>query len=210
MTKKKASGKAAKKAKPTSARLLKNRPLDPSEDFDKGTKKEPESQPELLNIPKQSTPAVQHDRMSAHFIGFQAKRTKNRDRVVTMKFSLELEEEHSGRIPREIEDEWKHFKRGGIKTTTPDGIPTQNVALAMSSDGTVDLEIIAAVPKAVISRIVQKGKGASRKVTRLEMHFLTAYSQDTEHFCRNNYDETTWLKVEESQRTFGENEEAEG
>jgi hypothetical protein len=181
----------------------------PKEDADAG-KSTGGQQAELLKVEKQPTPAVQHDRMSAHFIGFSAKRTKNRERVVGMRFSLELQDEHEGRIPQGIEDEWKHFRRGSVKMTVPEGIGSQNVKLAISSDGAIDLAVVAAVPRAVISRITQKGKGASRKIIRLELHLLTAFTQDVEHFCRDNYDETVWLQLEESQRSFGEDEEAQG
>ncbi len=166
-------------------------------------------QAELLKIQKAPTPRIQGDKMSAHFIGFRAHRLKNRTRVVTIRLSLELEEEHAGRVPEEIESEWKHFRKGGVKLTMPDGIDTQHVLLASVPDAPKAhvLDITANVPKAVLTTIVEKGKGAARKVTRLELNLLTTYTSDVDEFCRNSYDETVWLKLEDSQDSLFEDEQ---
>jgi hypothetical protein len=185
---------------------------EPSERADTETEEEQgeDSQQQLVRMPKQPTPAVQNNRMAAHFIGFVPKRTKNRDRTVLMRFSLELEDEHTGRIPEVIAEEWRHFRRSKIKTVVQDGIPSQNVELSIAADGSIDLDIVCAVPKAIISRISQKGKGTTRKIIRLEIQFLTGYSDDVEHFCHNAYDETCWLRVEESQTSFQMENDEEG
>jgi hypothetical protein len=184
------------------------KPLNADADFDKPTTKS--VQGELLNPPaKQPTPAIQHGKMAAHFVKFVPDRTKNRDRVVFLDFSLELEEAHSGKLPREVEDAWKDLKNGSIKRIDPNGIGSQNLSVSLVPDGSVDLEVVAAVPKAVISRITSKGKGKERKVTRLQMRFLTSFTKDVEQFCSNAYDETTWLQMKESQRSFADDEEEE-
>lgn len=181
--------------------------IDPEEDFDKPVKKEAE-QPELLTVPKQPTPAVQHGKMAVHFVRFVPDRSKDRNAVVFMDFSLELEEAHEGRLPREVEDEWRHFKKGSVKRTEPSGMGSQNLELSIAPDAAVDLEVVAAMPRAVISRVTQKGKGKERKVIRLQMRFLTAYTDDVDRFCHNNFDETLWISMKESQMAFGEEEEA--
>jgi hypothetical protein len=72
----------------------------------------------------------------------------------------------------------------------------------------VDLEVVAAMSRAVISRVTQKGKGKERKVIRLQMRFLTSYTDDVDRFCHNNFDETLWIAMKESQMAFGEEEAA--
>lgn len=177
--------------------------LDPKEDFDTPLKKNTEGekqQGELVDI--EPKPAVQHGKMAAHFVRFVPDRNKNRKAIVYLDFSLELEEAHSGRIPTEIEDEWKHFKRGSVDYTEPSGIGSQNLELSIASDSEVDLAIVAALPKAAISRITQKGDGKERKVIRLQMRFLTSFTDDVARFCQLNFDETLWISMKDSQRSF--------
>lgn len=168
-------------------------------------KKEPPKQ--LLKVAKQPTPAIQNDRMSAHFIGFRAHRHgKERTRVVTMRFSLELVEEHEGRLPDEIETEWKHFKKAKCKMSQPTGMTTQNVSLSIAPDQDPD-EFTADVPKAVLTNVIEKGKGNTRRITRLEIHLLTTFTADAERFCRNTYDEMVWMTLEEAQESLFDEDE---
>ena len=186
------------------------RPLDPKDDFQTPVKNEAApGEPLFPNQPEQRSPAIQHGKMAAHFVKYVPDRTKNRDRIVFLDFSLELEDAHSGKLPREIEDAWKDLKNGSIKRIDPNGIGSQNLSISLVPDGKVDLEVVAAVPKASISRITAKGKGKERKITRLQVRFLTSFTKDVEVFCSNAYDETTWLQIEESQRSFEDDEEEE-
>lgn len=169
-------------------------------------KKEPPKQ--LLRIAKQPTPAIQNDRMSAHFIGFRAHRLKNRTRVVTMRFSLDLEDGHSGWLPDKVEAQWKHFKRGGVKLTQPEDIETQHVSISIAPDQS-PFTFTADVPKVVLTHVVEKGKGNARLVIRLEIHLLTTYTADIAEFCRATSDETVWLQLEKSQDPLFDDEDDE-
>lgn len=183
------------------------RPLDPVQDFDVSTKKQPE-QAELLKLPaNEPVAAIQHGKMAVHFVRFIPDRSKDRNRVVSLDFSLELEDVHVGRLPREVEDAWKDLKKGSIKRIDADGVGSQNLSVSLVPDEKADLEVVAAVTKASVSRITQKGKGKDRKITRLQLRFLTDFSKDVAHFCENAFDETVWVTIEESQRSFGEEEE---
>lgn len=200
---------AKKKNKPRGMQPLKHQGT--LAEQDEARSKE-ENQEELdIHVPDEPvrSPAVQHGKMSVHFVGFRTDRTKDRNPIVFLDFSLELEEAHEGRIPVEIEDEWKHFRKGNVKRTEPSGMGTQNLQLSQTSDGSVDLAVTAVMPRAVISRITQKGKGKERKVTRLQMRFLTSYTDDVDRFCHNNFDETVWLAMKEAQRSLGEAEAGE-
>ena len=182
-------------------------PLDPVDDFQTPTRKEPH-QAELLALPKQ--PAISHGKMALHFVRYVPDRSKDHNRVVNMDFSLELEDEHAKKLPKEILDAWKDLKSGNFKRVDPDGIGPQNLKLSLVPDSKADLDVVAAVTKATVSRITQKGKGKSRKITRLQMRFLTSFTDDVDHFCSNAFDETVWGVIEESQQSLdldGEDEE---
>lgn len=185
-------------------------PLDPVKDFEEPVRKESEGQEpeqkELLAIPKPPEPTIQHGKMGVYFIKFVPDRSKDGKRTVYLDISLELEDGHAGRIPREVEDQWRHLKRGNVKRVDVDGIGSQNLKAFIVPDGQVDLEVVAAVSKATISRVTEKGKGKERKVTRLEIRFLTNFTKDVEQFCANNYDETIWITMKDSQRSFDDSE----
>ncbi len=174
----------------------------------KKPKPKDEPQGKLLDTPEPPRiPAIQNGRIAVHFVRFVADRSKDRNRVVFLDFSMELEDAHAGHLPREIEDAWKYLKRGSVKSINPDGIGSQNLAVSLAPEGAPDLSVVAAVPKATVSRIVKKGEGKERRITRLQIRFLTSYTKDVEHLCANAYDETVWLKIKASQRSFGEEEE---
>lgn len=183
--------------------------LDPDKDFDQPISKPgspaaegDKQQGELVEIaPK---PAVQHGKMAAHFVRFVADRNKDRKAIVYLDFSLELEDAHEGHLPEEIEDEWKHFKKGSVDYTEPSGMGPQNLQLAIVADSKWDLTVVAALPKAAISRVTQKGDGKERKVIRLQMRFLTSFTDDVARFCQINFDETLWISIKASQRSFAD------
>lgn len=210
MTKKKPASPADKLPKHPPKRTGKRgiQPLDADKDFHEPVRKEPaKGQQELLNVAAQPTPSVQHNKMAAHFVRFVPDRSKDRNRVVYLDFSLELEDVHMGKLPREVEDAWKDLKRGSIKRVDPEGMGSQNLAISIVPDSKADLEVVAAVSKASISRVTQKGKGKERKVTRLQIRFLTALTDDVAHLCETAFDETVWLQMEESQLSFTEDQE---
>src|SRR5882724_9292937 len=90
------------------------KPLDAVEDFETPVKKEP-AQQELLGVPETERVSVEHGKMAVHFVRFTPDRSKDRNRVVYLDLSLELEDAHEGRLPREVQDAWKDLKRGSVK-----------------------------------------------------------------------------------------------
>ena len=197
-------------AKKTGKPVLAGRPVDNEEPPEQAENEEQEEQQgDLLEIPPQPEPTIQGNRMAVYFIGFRAKRNKNRDRLLTIRLSLELEDAHEGRIPSVIQDEWKHFKRGNVKQVQPEGMETQNVTLSSAPDED-GLEFTAACTKAIISKMTVKGQGSTRKVIRLEIHLTTSDLADISRFCHANNEENCWLHLEDSQTSFdvdGEEEE---
>ena len=175
------------------------KPLDVDKDFSEPVKKEPH-QAELLQLPK--VPAISNGKMALHFVRYVPDRSKDHNRVVNLDFSLELEDEHAKKLPKEILDAWKDLKSGNFKRVDPDGIGPQNLELSLVPDSKADLDVVAAVTKATVSRITQKGKGKSRKITRLQMRFLTSFTDDVDHFCSQAFDETVWAVIEESQQSL--------
>lgn len=157
-------------------------------------------QGELIEIPP--PPPVKGGKMSSFFIGFRARRNKNRDRLLVLRFSMELQDEHDGRLPKEILDEWKHYKRGSVKKTSPEGMGTQNIELSNLELDEDPLKFTAAFTSAELSKKQVKGQGSTRKVIRLEMTFTTSDLEDIRLFCHQNADENVWLKMKDSQTEF--------
>jgi len=184
------------------------RPLDASADFDNPVRKEAEEpvQGELIKEPTPpAPPAIQHGKIAMHFVGYKAKRSKDRDKIVNMDFSLELTDAHRKHIPREIEDAWHELENNQYRSVEPNGSAEHNLALYLASDQEEpDLATVATLSKAVVSRIQERGKGEARKITRLVMRFVTELTKDVDHFCVNAYDETVYAKIEAAQRSFGE------
>jgi len=166
-----------------------------------------DAQGKLLDVPAPPPATIQNGRASMHFVKYVPDRDKNRNRIVTLNLTLELEDAHKGLFPREVEDAWKDLKRGSVKRIDPDGIGPQKLDIAMVPGAESDLVVTAAVKRASISRIKTKGKGKTRSVIRLSFGFVCSFDAQTERFCHNNYDETLWVKLEGSQLVFEEGEE---
>jgi hypothetical protein len=186
-------------------------PFDPSDDFDTPVRTEQAAneepvQGELIKEPTPPPPkAIQNGKIAMHFVGYKAKKTKDRDKVVTMDFSLELTDEHRKRLPREIEDAWHELEENKYSFVGPDGLEPQNLEFFLTPDSDeADLEITATLANAEISRIAERGKGAERKITRLTLRFIADLTKDVDHFCVAAYDETVYATIEETQRRLGD------
>jgi len=188
--------------------------LDPVDDFDtpvhidvtvNAEKNEP-VQGELIQEPKAPPPkAIQNGRIAMHFVGYKAKKTKDREKIVTMDFSLELTEEHKKRLPREIEDAWHECETNLYFSVEPDGMGEQNLVFFLAADDDEPaLEVVTSMDSAVISRISERGKGKERKITRLTLRFITDLTDDVDHFCVTAFDETVYATMEETQRRLGD------
>jgi len=189
------------------------KPLDPEADFGKPVREEgPDETPvqgELITEPvKPVGPAIQHGKIAMHFVGYRPKRSKDRDKIVHMDFSLELTEEHQKRLPREIEDAWHELERNKYNFVGPDGNTAQKLSFFLVPDSSEpDMETVATLSFAEISRIAERGKGAERKITRLSMRFVANFTKDVDEFCMNAYDETVFVKIKAAQRRLDEQEE---
>jgi hypothetical protein len=161
-------------------------------------------QGELIKAPEPPRgPAVQHGKIAMYFIGYKAKRAKNRDKLVNMDFSLELEPVHEKRLPREIEDAWKELERNKYSFVGPDGLSAQNLSLYLTADSdTPDLQVATTLVSAEIARIQERGEGSEKMITRLTMRFLTNLTKDVDQFCVAAFDEIVYAKMKASQRSF--------
>jgi hypothetical protein len=190
-------------------------PLDPVEDFDTPVRTEAaqgessEEQPvqgELIREPiPPRPPALQNGKIAMHFVGYKAKKTKYREKVVYMDFSLELTDEHKKRLPREIEDAWHELEEKKYSFVGPDGLETQNLEFFLAPDDDEPaLELTATLANAEISRIAERGKGKGHRITRLTLRFIADLTKDVDHFCVGAYDETVYATIEEAQRRLDE------
>jgi hypothetical protein len=204
------------KAKKNPAKSLPKRPprksgkrgigpvLDPIQDFETPTRKEPESaqmEHEALKSPPAPPPArIQNGKRVVHFAKFSLDRDKNRKPFALMDFSLELEEADKGLFPREIEDAWMYLMKGNVKRIDANGIPPQNIRIAIAPSDVEPLELIAAaIPKANVSLIVAKGKGKAQQITRLMLRVRVDLDKEVSNFCDNSFQESVWMHIEETQ-----------
>src|SRR6266849_7377903 len=133
MTRKAVNHEPSTSTSPTSARLLKNRPLDAEKDTadvrppavqqafataaaEVGAEHvEASQQAELLAAPEEAARpiAVQNGRMLATYVGLGLERDKDGGKLVHLDFSFPLEESHDGHIPHKVKDAWEWLKESG-------------------------------------------------------------------------------------------------
>src|SRR5260370_870763 len=100
--------------KPTSARLLGNRPLDPASDnvdVRPTSLKEAEAQiktADLLADPEDAVRpvAVQNGRFLATYVGCKLERDKDKEKLVHLHLSIALQTEHDGYLPQKVKRAW--------------------------------------------------------------------------------------------------------
>jgi hypothetical protein len=181
------------------------------EPAEKGDEKEVDEAPvqgELLGAPQKApSPAIMFGKMAMHFVGYKAKKNKEREKIVHVDLSVELDEKaHKGRFPQEIETAWKGLLRDNLNYVSPGGFGAQIIKLYGVPDyEEPDCDVIALITQCEISRIVEKGKGESREVIRLTLRLETDLHKDMDAFCVNYFDETIYAEtIKPKQRKFGD------
>src|SRR5208282_4608101 len=145
--------KTSPSEKPTSARLLKNRPLE-KDDLDpakKPTKEafaeaaaqvgpentEPPKQRELLAAPEEAKKPdpVQNGRIFATYVGLGLERDKDGEKLVHLDFSFPLEDAHNGFIPKKVKQAWDFLKESDNKLIQIKGIPPVTLDVYIAATG---------------------------------------------------------------------------
>lgn len=217
--------------KPTSARLLKNRPLDPKEDAaevrppslrdkafgeaaeqltaDQVEGKETQvGHPELLADAAEATAPlpVQNNRLHATYIGLGLERDKDQ-RLVHLDFSFPLATEHNGHLPKKVKDAWDYLIASKNKLIQISAIPA--VTLSLYKDPTAKKSILhligADFSKAIVSIIEEVGKGKTKKVTRFAFRVIVERTDEVIAFAAWHDGEEFWITMPSTQKNIGDN-----
>jgi hypothetical protein len=217
--------------KPTSARLLKNRPLEKGEQEFSGTLSEqdekrstkevfaeaaagvgPEAveqvpqQAELLAAPEEAARpiAVQNGRMLATYVGLGLERDKNNEKLVHLDFSFPLEDAHDGHIPKKVKDAWEWLKESSNKAVQIIGIPAVTLDVYLDpKEKKSELHLLGAeFTKAIISLIEEVGKGKAKMVTRFSFRLRFSRLAKVIEFAAWRDGEEFWLKMPVTQESI--------
>jgi hypothetical protein len=227
---KKASRTTRTATRPTSARLLPNRPLDPkTDDADvrppsarektfgaAAAELGPESieqpgqvtHPELLASAEEATRpvAVQNGRMLATYVGLGLERGKENEKLVHLDFSFPLEESHNGHVPTKVKDAWDYLITSENKLIQISEVAA--VTLSVFSDPKKERPLLhltaASFSKAIVSIVEEVGKGKAKKVTRFSFRLLVERTDKVIEFGAWNDGEEFWLTMPATQKHLGE------
>jgi hypothetical protein len=210
------------KTMPTSARLLRNRPLDPaSDDVDvrpsqpanpvfaeaikniPGENIEEPKQRELLASPEAATKplCVQNGRMLATYVGLGLERDKEGEKLIHLDFSLPLNAEHDGHLPAKIKEAYDWIVASGNKAVQVIDIPAQTMDIYSDpKEKKSNLHLGgAAVTKAIISIVEQVGKGKAVQVIRFAFRVLVERDEEVLDFATQNDGLEFWITTHQTQ-----------
>jgi hypothetical protein len=210
-----------KEKEPTSARLLKNRPLDDADDVEVRPKQavfaeaatqvgpeniETPQQAQLLAAPEEAVRpiAVQNGRMLATYVGLGLERDKDNEKLVHLDFSFPLEDGHRGFIPKKVAEAWSFLKESDNKLIQIKGIPP--VTLDVYLDPTAkkcELHLVGAeFSKAVVQLIEEVGKGKAVMVTRFAFRLCVTRKPTVIDFAAWRDGESFWLRMLSTQKSM--------
>jgi hypothetical protein len=207
--------KEADTRKPTSARLLKNRPEDPDPvrgaiiemgkdaPVEKFTKEEPK-QGELLADKSEAVrpEPVQNGRLLATYIGLGLERDKDNEKLVHLDFSFPLEKPHEKIVPKRVRDAWEWLKASDNPLVQVGNIPAVTLGIYLDPQEKKPLFKItgAEFAKAMIQIVEETGKGKSKLVTRFKFRLRFDRSDDAIEFAAWHDGEEFWLRMEPTQK----------
>lgn len=186
-------------------------PLDEAKDFEEPVKKEPEGdQPELLETPVEKRPVVVKGRFVATILPpIYSSQPKSGDKLISLRISFALTEEHQGMFPKIVEEGWKWVKKPHRPKTSID-MPAQTVRFFLAHD-VEEEELglpIAKVTNTNLAVILKKGDGTALKVIRFQFRLQVPWSAQVSKFADSHYNTTMWLEMKSSQESlFDEGDE---
>jgi hypothetical protein len=224
MTKEQPSRKSSSTTSVTSARLLKNRPLDHDKDdvevrpkgevfAEAAAQVGPENieapqQAELIAAPEAAVrpQSVQNGRMLATYVGLHLERNKDGEKLIHLDFSFPLEEAHDGFVPKRVKEAWQWLKESGNKAVQIIEIPPVTLDIYLDpKEKKAELHLVGAeFSKAVIQLIEEVGKGKAKMVTRFAFRLRVERDSDTVEFAAWRDSEEFWLKMAATQKALGE------
>jgi hypothetical protein len=188
------------------------RPLDESKDFEQPTKKaEEEDQPELLETPKEPPkPTVVKGRFEATILPpIYSSAPKSGDKLISIRVSLALTDEHEKMFPKIVEESWKWVKKPN-RPKTSINMPAQTARFYLAHD-VEEEELglpIAKVTNANLAVIQKKGDGTALKIIRFQFRLQVPWSAQVSKFVDSHYNLKLWLEMKTTQeKLFDEGDE---
>lgn len=200
-----------KGGKPTSARLLRNRPPDPEESHSMAMEEqEAEAQEPIQGqliadseVAAIEPSAVQNDRIAATYLGDSKSREKD-TAMVYLDFSFTLTNEHKKFVPDKVADAQTWLTKNDNKLVGVNHLPAQTVDVFLSpNEKSPELHLVGAeMTKATVSMIEETGKGKTKKVVRFKFSLLVERDRDLKDFTWENDDKQFWLTLEDTQQSL--------
>jgi len=187
------------------------KPLDIDKDFPEPVKKEPAKHaPESLMVEQPKRPTVVGDRFEAFYLKPVFGKTKDGKKTIGLRFTVPLENEHEGLLPKIIHDGYRDIRKTGRVGMRFNNVPGQRAEIFLTHDIKEDALVLPAAKflTSKIDIVERKGEGESRKVIRLSFMLQVEHSREVAHFADYNYGNNFWLCLEETEESlFDEDEE---
>ena len=189
--------------------------IDPLDDFDTPTRREPETKPiggTSLLVKQPEKPGVVGKRMKVFYD--KPLFSKKSDIItVSLLCSVPLEKEHEDLLPKIIRDAYHDVSKKGRKTINlkTDELPGQRACFYLSHDSKDETLTLPAarLTNVSLSEIQRKGEGSSRKVIRLSFRLQVKLSREVAHFAEHNLANDFWVELEDTQEALFDEESEE-
>lgn len=163
-----------------------------------------------LMVEQPKRPVVVGDRFEAFFLKPTFSKTKDGKKLVGLRFTVPVDDEHDEVLPKIVHDGYKDMKKKGRAGIRFNGVPGQAVEVFLSQDIKEDALTLPAAKflNSRIDIIERKGEGAARKVFRLSFTLQVEQSHEVRNFATENHGNNFWLEMDETEEPlFDEDDE---
>lgn len=160
---------------------------------------EPEQKP-LISTPAKPM-AIRNGRMFTSYTDAVFSMDARGKRWVSLCCSMELTDEHDGRLPGKIERAYRAWKKDGFKRIDCQGITPHRFELFLVPDHVEPKIVIqsAIITDAKCVEIEEVGKGKARQFCRLSFRAKTEVGPSISEFAVNYFGGQFWLGLSEPQ-----------
>jgi hypothetical protein len=124
-------------------------------------------------------------------------------RIVGLEFSFPLTDLHRGKLPAHVSRAWSYLSESGENTIklSQDNIEPQCVYVRLDPSKKESLLYLreSKIRSAVLSRITEKGSGATKHPIRYSFQVVANVSDTVCRFADNQYGNVLWIDISNSQ-----------
>jgi hypothetical protein len=142
--------------------------------------------------------AVRGEWMQINYLRPHFDQDKEGARRLKLEFSVPLTDAHKDMFSAQISRSWKSLVALGNKHLDILGVEGHTVDLGFSPEDQ-HLRLTSWVEKCSVSMVEERGKGGIRQVVRLQFRLGTYPEKEVIDFAVNNYGETVWIRMRETQ-----------